>query len=78
MDDDIEVIATIAGVFAEIALCVGFVDSALKLNLFVPELAANIDVSSLGPHAETDDESAFDKLVGVVTKNLAILASAGL
>jgi len=78
MHYDIEVEATVAGVFAQQALCVGLVDSALKLDLLVPELTANINVGSLGTHAEANDKSALDQLVRVVSQNLAVLAGAWL
>lgn len=46
--------------------------------MLVPELTANVDVSGLGTHSETNHESALHKLVRVVAKDLAVLASAGL
>ena len=44
MDKDVEVVAGAAGVFANEALLVGFLDSTLEDGGFVVELAANVDV----------------------------------
>jgi hypothetical protein len=75
---DIEVIATSAGVLAEEALGIGLINCALELNLLIPELASHVDVSGLGSHTETNNESAFDELVRIVSKDFSILACAGL
>ena len=75
---DIEVVARVASVLAEEALFVGLIDSSLKLDLLVPELATDVDVGSLGTHAEADDKSALDELVWVVSEDLTVLASARL
>ena len=78
MDDHIEVVAASTGIFANKTLCVGLIDSFLKLDLFIPELSTNVDVGSLGAHAEANHEGAFDELMRVVSEDLAILASAWL
>ena len=78
MDVHIEIIATAAGILAKETFSIGFINCALQLDLFIPEFTTNVDVGSFGSHAEADNEGAFNKLVGVMTENLAILACAGL
>jgi hypothetical protein len=78
MDVDIKIVARIASILAEEALSVGLINSTLKLDLFVPEFAANINVSSFGTHGETNDEGSFDQFVGIVSHDFAVLASAWL
>ncbi len=77
-DIDIKVVAGTARVLANEALLIGLSDGAIKAVGLVPELSTNVDVSSLGTHGETSNETAFDKLVGIVAHNLTIFARAGL
>ena len=53
-------------------------DGELKVCGLVVELSADVDVSGPGAHGPSGDEAAFEKLVRVVTHDLAILASSGL
>lgn len=72
---NIKVISSTASVLTEESLSISFIDCLLKLYLLIPELASNIDVSSLSTHAETNDECTFDKFVRVVSHDLSIFAS---
>ena len=76
MHDNIEVVATTTGILSNESLLICLVDGSLQLDLLVPELASNIDVGCLGAHAEADYESAFNKLVWVMSHNLSVLACA--
>ena len=78
MNDHIEVVATTTSVLSDESLLICLVDGSLQLDLLVPELASNVDVGCLGAHAEANYESAFDKLVWVVSQDLSILAGARL
>ena len=78
MHVDVVVIATSACVLSEEALSIGFIDCALKLDLFVPELAADINVSGLCSHTEANNESTFDELMRIVSQDFSVLASARL
>lgn len=75
VDIDIKVIARIACILSEEALGIGFVDSTLQLNLFVPELTTNVDVSSFGTHGEANNKSSFNEFVGIVSHDFTVLAS---
>ena len=67
-----------AGVFADQAGGVGFVDRLLQGNGFVIELAANVNVGGVGAHGEGGEQAAFDQLMRVVAQNVAVFAGAGL
>ena len=74
MDVYIKVVATSAGVLAEETFLVSFCNGLFKLETFEPELSSHVNVCSLGAHRETNAESALDKLVGVVSQDLSVLA----
>lgn len=78
MHNDIKVVATATGILSDKTLGVGLINSFLKLQLLVPELSTHVDVRSLGPHTEADDESTLNKLVRVMSEDLSVLASAWL
>ena len=78
MHNDIKVVATATGILSDKTLGVGLINSFLKLQLLVPELTTYVDVRSLGPHTEADDESTLNKLVRVMSEDLSVLASAWL
>lgn len=78
MDNYIKVIARPASILSKEALGVSLIDCTLQLQLLVPELASHVDVGGLGPHAEADNKRALDKLVRIVSQDLAIFASSWL
>jgi hypothetical protein len=75
---NVEVVARTACVLSEEALLVGFINSALELDLLVPEFTSDVDISCLGSHTETDNESTLDKFVRIMTKDLSVLTGAWL
>lgn len=77
VDVDVEVVAGLAGVLADLAGLVGFVNSALEDSRFVVEFAADIDVGGVGVHCSSDDQAALDQLLGVFPHDLSVLASSG-
>ena len=49
-------------------------DGLLKMVSLLNEFSANIDVCRVCVHDATSNKTAFDKLVGITTKNIAIFA----
>ena len=78
MEVDVEIIPRSAGVLADEAFFVCFLDGALQDSGFVVELAADVDVGGGGVHGAADDETAFNELVRVFAHDLAVFAGAGL
>ena len=74
MNINIEIIATAASILSEETLFVCLIDSTLKLNLFVPELTTDVDVSSLSSHTETNNKSTLNEFVRIMSQNFSILA----
>src|SRR5690606_5887434 len=77
VDDDLEIPAVLVVLADEFGL-VGLVDGALQRLALANELAAYINVCSLGPHRETGDQAALDQRMRVVAHDVAVLAGAGL
>jgi hypothetical protein len=78
MNIHIEVISTIAGIFTDETLGIGFVNRSLELNLFVPKLSSYINVSSFSFHGKTNEKCAFNEFVRVVSENFSVFAGAWL
>ena len=77
VDEDVKVIAGSAGVLADEAGFVGFLDGALEDGGFVVEFTADVDVGSAAVHGASRNETAFDELVWVFAHDLAVFAGAG-
>lgn len=75
MSIDIEVVARATSVLTKETLGIGLLNRSLELEALVPKLTTAVDVGGLGTHAESDNEGAFDKFVGVVTEDFSVLAS---
>lgn len=78
VDEDVEVVSGVAGVLANQSILVCLVDGVLENGSLVNELAADVDVGGGGVHRSAGDEAALDKLVGILSHNLAVLAGSGL
>ena len=74
MEVDVEVVAAAAGVVADEAFLVGFLDGALEHGGFVVEFASDVDVSCAAVHCSTGDETAFEEFVGVFPHDFAVFA----
>lgn len=74
MKEDIEVITGAAGVLSNQALFVGFLNRTLEDGGFVVEFAPDIDVGRGTIHSSTGDKTAFDKFMGILAHDLAVLA----
>lgn len=70
----VEVVAGSAGVLADQAFFVCFLDSALEDSGFMVKFAADIDICCGGVHGAADNETAFDELVRVLTHDFTVLA----
>ena len=77
MDEDIEVVAAAACIFAYQAFFVGFLDCSLKHRGFMVELAPDVDVSCQAVHRAASNETAFDELVRVFAHDFAVFACPG-
>ena len=78
MQVDVDVVARAAGVLADEPGLVGLVDRDLEVPRLVVELAADVDVGGLHPHADAGQDAALDQLVRVPAQDVAVLAGAGL
>ena len=78
MDVDLELPARAAGVLAEQAGRVRFLDRLDQVLRLVVELAAHVDVGGMRLHREARDQAALDQQVRIVAQDVAILAGAGL
>ena len=74
VDVDVEVVAASAGVLADQARLVGFLDGALQDGGFVVEFSADIDVGCAGVHGSACDDAAFDQFVRVLAHDFAVFA----
>ena len=74
---DIVLPARTAGVFAEVARVVGFLNRGFKVLGLTNEFATDIDVASVRAHRETGNQAPFDQLVWVMPHQVAVFASAG-
>ena len=52
-----------------------FINSLLDNCSFIPELSTDINIGSSCTHGKTYNQSSFNELVRIVTKNLSIFAS---
>ena len=77
MQIDVELPAGFRGIVAKQAGRVGLVDGGLKAARLIHELAAYVDVGGMRTHGETGHDTAFEKLVRLVTDDVAVLACAG-
>merc|ERR1719295_1994712 len=73
VDEDVEVVSASARVLTQESLVVGLFDGHLEVGGLVVELSPDVDVSGSGSHGPTRNQ-----LVGVVSHNLSVLASARL
>ena len=78
MQIKIEIPAAAAGVHADQAGLVGFVNGRLKVEMLVVELTTDVDVGGMRAHGEAGDQRAFHQLVRIVAHDVAILAGARL
>lgn len=77
VDEYVEVVASSAGVLADQACLVGFVDGPLEDGSFVVEFTADVDVGGVSVHGTADNQATLDQLLRVLSHNLTILASSG-
>src|SRR6516164_307249 len=74
MQVDIERPAGAARILADQTCLVGFVDRRLQTLCLIRELTANIDVAGVHPHPDRGEQTALHQLLGVVTKDITVLA----
>ena len=78
MDEDVEVVATAAGVLADQTFFVGFLDCTLQDGGFVVEFTADVDIGGSAIHRSAGNEAAFNQFVRVFAHDFSIFAGAGL
>mmetsp|Transcript_16636 Transcript_16636/g.55431 ORF Transcript_16636/g.55431 Transcript_16636/m.55431 type:complete len:204 (-) Transcript_16636:334-945(-) len=77
MNIDIEVISTATSILAEFSFCIRLGNSFLQGNIFIVVFSTNVDVSSLGEHGSTNNQTSVHQLVRLMPENLSVLACAG-
>src|SRR6185437_15681928 len=78
MEIKLEIVARAAGILADEAGGVGFLDRLLQDERFGMKLAADIDVARGRAHAGARQQAALDQLVRIVADDVAVLAGARL
>ena len=74
VNEDVEVEASPAGVLADEAGLVGFLDGSLEDGGFVVEFTADVNVGGCTIHSTTGHETSFNELVRVFAHDLTVLA----
>lgn len=78
VDVNIEIVTGSAGVLANQAIGVGFVDGVLEDIGLQDEFTTDIDVGSGRVHGSAGNEAALDELVWVLSHDFSVLAGSGL
>ena len=74
----VEWVAGAAGVLADQTGLIGLVDGGLQTLCFAAELTPDIDITGVNPHSDRGEQTAFNQLLRVIAKDVAILAGPGL